>query len=426
MRLMCVAAAMGTAGCGQFYSGGINLGQNRKSMQAYHEFLRQRDLAARPGPTAQPEAVVASSPGRPILPAPSTAPAVDVAFAGNPASPSPRPADAQPPARVQAPLRTSPLNGSDTVARVSFAPEGGDFDCAVDPTGRWLAFASTRHRTTADIYLKTVTGTTLTQITSDPADDVMPTFSPDGKRLAFASNRSGNWDIYVTDIVGGQSVQLTNDPADELHPSFSPDGRQLVYCAFGSQSGQWEMVVVDVDSPGTRRFIGYGMFPDWSPVEDKIVFQRARERGTRWFSVWTVSLVNGEATHPTEVVASANAAAITPAWSPDGRHLAFATVLDPDRGDPYRPGQADVWITSMDGTGRANLTNSQFANLQPCWSRDGSIFFVSNRGNGGVENIWSVRPERALQVAGSLSGGQVRQADAMPPLVDRTAQVPVK
>jgi len=296
------------------------------------------------------------------------------------------------------------IDNADNIRRVTFATEGADFDPQIDPTGRYLVYSSTQHRKTADIYIKRVDGTAVTQLTNDPADDMMPVFSPDGSRIAFCSNRSGNWDIYIMDLTGGQPVQITNDPSDDFHPSFSPDGRRLVYCTFSARSGQWELVVVDLENVGPKRFIGHGLFPSWSPVEDRILFQRARERGTRWFSIWTMDIVNNEGVRPTEIMASANAAAITPRWSPDGKHIVFCTVVDPEASLSKSPSQADIWVITAEGRGRTNLTKSRFANLQPVWAKDGTIYFSSNRGPGGVENIWSLRPDRALEVARDVAG----------------------
>jgi len=293
----------------------------------------------------------------------------------------------------------SPLDSTENLAQVTFATEGADFDPAISPDGQMLVYASTRHRKTADIYMKRVDGTTVTQLTSDPANDVMPTFSPGGERVAFASNRSGNWDIYIVDVAGGQPWQVTNSPSDEVHPSFSPDGKRLVYCTYGSESGQWELVVIDVENPARKRFIGFGLFPEWSPVDDVILFQRARERGTRWFSVWTMQFIDGQSSRPTEIIASANAAAITPSWSPDGKHIVFATVINPADRLQNKPVQSDVWLVGIDGKGRANLTNSRFSDLQPIWSRNGMVYFVSNRGKSAVENVWGLRPDQALRVA---------------------------
>ncbi|MHB1156600.1 MAG: TolB family protein [Phycisphaerales bacterium] len=288
--------------------------------------------------------------------------------------------------------------------QITFTPEGADFDVTVSPDGQTLFFASTQHRPTADIYTKSVTGNTVTQLTSDPANDTMPAISPDGKRLAFCSDRAGSWDIFVLDLAtsggggGGQPVQLTSSPTQELHPSWSPDGRQIVFCSLGEQSGQWEIAAIDVDNPAQRRFLGYGLFPSFSPDGGKIAFQRARYRGTRWFSIWTLDYNKGEATRPTEIAASANAACINPTWSPDGRELAFVTVMNPTgqtaastsgSGGGGRPVSGELWVINVDGTGRRQLTTDKFVNLQPAWSRDGFVYFVSNR--SGNDNLWAVR-----------------------------------
>ncbi len=295
---------------------------------------------------------------------------------------------------------TTGMDTSSNTTQVSFTQEGADFDPEIDLTGKRFVFASTRHRKTADIYLQPVGGTTVTQVTNDPANDVMPTFSPDGQSVAFASDRGGNWDIWIVDLKGGKPVQVTNSPTQDLHPSFSPDGSQLIFCSFGSRSGQWELWIVDVNNPAKRRQVGYGLFPVWSPVENKIVFQRARQRGNRLFSVWTIDLDDGEAKRPTEIAASSNAAVITPAWSPDGKYLTFSTVLNAKPGNvTEKPKQADVWMVDLAGKQRVNLTRSQFSDVQPTWGPDGTIYFVSNRGKNGIENVWQMRPDKAEQFA---------------------------
>jgi Tol biopolymer transport system component len=284
-------------------------------------------------------------------------------------------------------------DGGINLAPVSFATEGTCFDPDVDRSGRWLVFASTTHAPTADIYLKSTSGRTLTQITKNPADDVMPTFSPDGRGIAFASNRGGNWDIFITSVDGGLPTQVTSDTDHEVHPSWSPDGRRVAFSKYGAQSGRWEIWVVDLERPGVSRFLEYGLFPKWSPdiARGKILFQRARQRGSRYHSIWTIDYVNGEAMHPTEIISAANAALINPAWSPDGRRIVFTSVLEPEPGTP--PQQAQIWMVNLDGTGRTNLIGGRFANTQPVWSGDGNVYFVSNR--SGVDNIWAATVGRS-------------------------------
>ena len=309
--------------------------------------------------------------------------------------------------------QTSPLDSTGQIRRISLTEEGADFDVAIDQKGEQLLYSSTRHRKTSDIYRQRIEGSAITQLTDDDSNDVMPALSPDGKTIAFASDRSGNWDLYLMDADGGPAVQLTNDRTHDIHPSFSPDGKHLVYSSLSDRTGQWQLVVIDVANPTVKRYIGHGLFPEWSPKENTILYQRARERGTRWFSVWTVELDDrGEAGSPTEIVWSSDYACITPSWSPDGKAVVFCTVTNPDadtQGD--RPAQSDVWIAKADGSGRTKMTRGKFANLQPVWSGDNAIYFVSNRATNGVENIWALDPNDAIKVAFGVQTDETQTAD---------------
>ncbi|MHC4976389.1 MAG: hypothetical protein ACYTF7_07260, partial [Planctomycetota bacterium] len=197
---------------------------------------------------------------------------------------------------------------------------------------------------------------------------------------------------------GGQAVQLTSSSSHEIHPTWSPDGQLIAFCALGEVSGKWELWVINASNPAVRSFIGYGLFPEWSPNGETIAFQRSREQGDRFFSVWTIDFFDGEARNPTEIASSPVAAVVNPTWSPDGQYLAFATIPNPSHAHGERPEQADIWITHVDGSSRANLTNGSFVNLSPTWADNGQIFFVSDR--TGRDNIWSLRPVQAIVAAG--------------------------
>ena len=287
--------------------------------------------------------------------------------------------------------------GFESLAQITFAAEGSDFDPEVSQDGRRLVFASTQHAPTADVYIKNVGSSTVTQLTSDIANDLMPSISPDGQRIAFTSDRNGTWDIFITSIEGGHPVQITEDSTHELHPSWSPDGRKIVFSRLGQTSGRWELWVLDATQPSRRNFIGYGLFPVWSPAGDKIAFQRSRARGDRLFSVWTVDYIDGEGVRPTEIYSSAEFAAVNPSWSPDGGRLAFSLIASGGAEQGKRPAVADLYICRVDGADRATLTNGQHSNLSPTWGGDGRIYFVSDR--TGADNIWSLTPKHAIQSA---------------------------
>ncbi len=271
----------------------------------------------------------------------------------------------------------------------TYCDEGYDADATLDPTGHYIAYASTRHSEHTNIYLQRTDGLSVTQLTSEDADDAFPTFSPDGKLIAFSSTRGGNWNLYVMSADGRNVTQITSGPSQDLHPSFSPDGTRLAYCSMGARASQWELWVVNLQT-NEKKMVGVGLFPSWSPQRDRdvIAFQRARQRGSRWFSIWTMEISDGEAHSVTEVAVSGNAALVCPAWSPDGSRLAFSTIVSPSHIDGRKPqGQQDIWTVNSDGTNRHRLTDGNGINASPYWGVDSRVYFVSDR--GGTECIWS-------------------------------------
>jgi len=274
----------------------------------------------------------------------------------------------------------------------TFAVEGACFDPVVSPDGKMLAFASTQHNVRPDIYIKPTDAPTMTQLTNDPASDVQPAFSPDGGRVAFCSDRTGNWDIFVMDVSGSNLQQLTDDPAPEMHPSFSHDNKLLAYCRYNLRSGQWEVWVLDLSGPGQkRRFITTGLFPTFSPTDSTIVYQRARQRGSRWFGIWQIDLGGKTASMPTDIARSPDRALTAPRWSSDGSYIVYCAVKPRSKGEPGRvTGDAQIWIVGAAGTGKMPVTDPGVGCFSPAWSPDGRIFFCANR--GGSENIWSVLP----------------------------------
>ena len=281
---------------------------------------------------------------------------------------------------------------SSALRRRTFTEVGADSDARLDAPGRRMVFASTRHNHQPDLYLKSVDGVAVTQLTSDPSADIQPVFSPDDTRIAFASDRSGNWDIWVMSADGGQPVQITDGVADEVHPSWSPDGSRLVYCSLPARGGQWELWITATDGASAKKFIGYGLFPEWSPVGETILFQRARERESRLFSIWTLTLVDGEPRFPTELAWNAHQALILPTWSPDGRQIAFTSVTESPPDDLALPSTGeslDIWVMSSDGRNKVRLTDGHGVNMAPAFAPDGGVFFTTRR--SGQDNIWSVR-----------------------------------
>ena len=130
---------------------------------------------------------------------------------------------------------------------------GWDFSPSFSPDGRHIAFMS--HRDERDgnweIYVMGSDGSNPTRLTDDPSDDSSPSFSPDGRHIVFASERDGNEEIYVMDSDGSNPRRLTDDPSDDRFPSFSPDGRHIAFAS--ERDGNWNIYVMDSDGSNPRR-----------------------------------------------------------------------------------------------------------------------------------------------------------------------------
>lgn len=273
--------------------------------------------------------------------------------------------------------------------------EGADFDPDIGPAGKLIVYASTRNSAKSHLYVKSINGATITQITDGPGNDSQPEFDPSGTRIVFASDRSGHWDIWVVDANGRNPIQLTNSPTPELSPSWSPDGKKVVYCRVNPRDSRNELWVVGLSNPGIKRLIGEGLFPAWSPKGNKIAYQRARAVGSRWFSIWTIDINEDEVLFPTEVASSPRAALIAPAWSPDASQIAFTLIRpqsDTNGALTTSVERADIGIVDADGRGLHRLTDGSGEHFSPTWSSDGRVYFSTR--SPVSETIWSIKPFR--------------------------------
>lgn len=282
---------------------------------------------------------------------------------------------------------------------------GADLEPDLSPDGKWLLFSSTRHDLEPDIYLKEVNGHAVIRKTVHPAVDCQAAFSPDGSRIAFCSNRYGDFDLFSMSTTGREApVALTQGDGDEMHPSWSPDGSKIAYCAYDARLGDWELRVLDL-ATGAKTYLGInGLYPEWSPDGRHLAFQRARERGEHWYSIWLVQVHPSagswqvQVSNPCELVADPDWGAVTPAWSSDSRFLTFVTVNRSRRGEAWK-GEA-IWRVARDGTALVQLTPSGAPVSSPSWGSDDRVYFVSAR--NGFKRVWSLKP---LMLEGVRSEG---------------------
>ena len=152
----------------------------------------------------------------------------------------------------------------------------------------------------------------LTRLDGGAWDDMHPALHPDGTRLAFASNRDGDWDLYWMDLTTGEVTQITDTPEYDASPSWSPDGQWLAYESYvnAGEGGDLEIFI--------------------RPLDDA---------------------------QPPIRLTDDPAADHSPAWSPQGRKLAFIST---------RSGDSEVWLADLD------QVEDRFTNLSRDAQRRGS------------------------------------------------------
>jgi TolB protein len=204
----------------------------------------------------------------------------------------------------------------------------------------------------AHLFLYTPDGQPALRLTEGNADDAAPALSPDGTRLAFASNRSGYWDIYLLTLTTGETLQLTKTPAYDSAPSWSPDSQWLAFETY--DGNDLEISVLSLADP-TQPAVpltddpAADYSPAWSPGGREIAFISDRAGNP---DVWLANLDLPDEGRYTNLSATPKAAEHCPLWSAsrllwtsEAEDLGFSGAYIWNRNEPERPAR---WVTDAD------------------------------------------------------------------------------
>jgi Tol biopolymer transport system component/DNA-binding winged helix-turn-helix (wHTH) protein len=243
-----------------------------------------------------------------------------------------------------------------------------------------------------------VTQRPLTRVTFDEGLQIGATWSPDGRFIAYSSDRGGKFDIWVQQVSGGDPVQATKGPGQNWQPDWSPDGK---YIAYRSENGEGGLFIAPaLGGEGLERKISsFGYYPRWSPDSSQVLFSTL-------FTVLNESdrfyVVGLDGTLPREVLADfisrKGFVALGAAWHPDGKRI--TVLVDSASLSP------DYWTISVKGSKGiyseiAADVQKQFQEVAPdtripestdakfSWAPDGKAIYFA-RTFRGVRNLWKM------------------------------------
>ncbi len=219
-------------------------------------------------------------------------------------------------------------------------------DVKISPEGDKIAFGYK-----GDIYTVPVTGGEARRLTTLPSYESNPVWSPDGTKIAFASDRHGNFDVFVMDAGGGEATRLTSNSASEIPESFSPDGKDVFFSAA-------------IQNPASSV-----MFPS--------------ARMTEFYAVPVAGGVSRQVL---------GTPAQMPVSTPDGSRMLYQDVKGFE--DEWRKHHTssvtrDIWVYDFENARHTNLTARAGEDRNPALSADGKTVYILSERGGDTFNVWS-------------------------------------
>lgn len=234
-----------------------------------------------------------------------------------------------------------------------------------------IAFV-TQGRGSKEIYVVDSDGENLQRLTGDGAIALSPAWSPDGRRIAYTSFRTGQPFLYERDMGSGADRLLSDRDGINITPSYSPDGRTLAFATTVAGNTQ----IATIGPEGLRQHTrgrGYeNLSPTWSPDGRRFAFVSDRLGEPQIY----VMAPGGEPRLVSDYTYGSRGYSTSPDWSPAGPVVAFHTRIG---------GRMQVAALNVDG-GRPRVLTDRFTNEDPSWGPDGRhlVFASPDREGGGL------------------------------------------
>jgi Tol biopolymer transport system component len=207
-----------------------------------------------------------------------------------------------------------------------------------------------------DIFTSRLDGSDLVQLTTEKGYDAECSFSPDGSRVLFVSDRDGDPDVYVMDADGSNVRQLTNEPGYDGGPFFSPDGAWIAYRTDRLEKDLLQIHVMRADGSGDVAVTagqGVRWAPFWHPTRPWLIWTgadhsdpTARPNYDLWIAAWEVTADGSFTAGEPQRITDHPGADVLPAFSPDGSLLLWTASRG--EGSGGRGPTSQLWVSRLD------------------------------------------------------------------------------
>jgi TolB protein len=241
--------------------------------------------------------------------------------------------------------------------------------------GGIIVFASDRSGNNADLFLVNADGSGLQQLTNTRADEIAPSWSPDGSALAYLESKNGGLRLYILEMTEYVSGLITSEPrqlstlkVDESIPSWSPDSKYIMVSA--ETDGNQELFIIPVDGSPEQRLTRTEYDekdPAWSPDGEGFVYTSNPDGN---FDLFYAEFNPGDTL---DILSSSQLTMsdddeMRPDWSPDGLQIVYSNADN---------GNHNLYLIALDGSAAEQLTDTPAKEWNPRWSIQGNLILYS-------------------------------------------------